>query len=285
MQKSLYYTKWAAHCGDAQAINNLGHLIINGIGAAKDEAKAVRLFKQSALLGAAEGQLNWGLALLRGNGGAKIDYQAAVHWAEKSAAQGHQLAQQQLPMFYSAARNPNPPLRSLPETKAELLRLSVKELRGLLHAEGVDFSDCVEKGELITRAEQHLLAGVAEPWDPAPEHPLVLEASRKLLLQEQRRRLQEQARQSQRTDDAQSPQVEAVAPEAAPAYGQAVPAASLRREEGHLAPAPAAAVAQSGGPSARGAATATAAGVAAAAPSPSPVVGTPLDDDYYEAVD
>merc|ERR1712217_93447 len=124
------------------------------------------------------GQLNYGLALLRGNGGAKVDYQEALEWAQKSAAQGHTLAHQQLPMFFNAAKNPNPPARSLPTSKEELNRLGVKELRDLLRSEGIDFSDCVEKTDLIARAAMHL-PGVAEPWDAAPEHPLLLEPPKK----------------------------------------------------------------------------------------------------------
>lgn len=174
VSKSLTYTKWAAHQGDAQAMSNLGHLLINGMGVIRDDAKAVRLFRQAAKLGAAEGELNYGLALLRGNGGVKVDYQEALQWAQKSAAQGHTLAHQQLSMFFNAAKNPNPPARSLPTSKDELRRLSVKELRDLLRTEGIDFSDCVEKADLIARAAQHLL-GVAEPWDAAPEHTLLLE--------------------------------------------------------------------------------------------------------------
>mmetsp|Transcript_4045 Transcript_4045/g.9496 ORF Transcript_4045/g.9496 Transcript_4045/m.9496 type:complete len:735 (-) Transcript_4045:83-2287(-) len=177
--QSLRYTKWAAHQGDSQALSNLGHLIINGMGVVRDESKAVRLFRHSAKLGAAEGQLNYGLALLRGNGGVKVDYQEALEWAQKSAAQGHALAHQQLPMFFSAARNPNPPARSLPNSQEELRRLGIKELRDLLRAEGIDYSDCVEKADLVARAAQHL-PGVAEPWDPAPEHTLLLEPKRSL---------------------------------------------------------------------------------------------------------
>jgi len=172
--QSLRYTKWSAHQGDPQAMSNLGHLLVNGMGVVRDEAKAVRLFRHAAKLGAMEGELNYGLALLRGNGGVKVDYQEALSWAQKSAAQGHTLAQQQLPMFFNAAKNPNPPARSLPSTHDELKRLGVKELRDLLRSEGIDFSDCVEKADLIARAAQHL-PGVAEPWDPAPEHTLILE--------------------------------------------------------------------------------------------------------------
>merc|ERR1711988_1183425 len=68
--------------------------------------------------------------------------------------------------------------RSLPSSREELARLGVKELRDLLRSEGIDFSDCVEKADLIARAAQHL-PGVAEPWDAAPEHTLLLEPPRK----------------------------------------------------------------------------------------------------------
>eukprot|EP00913_Durusdinium_trenchii_P015761 g14812.t1 len=116
LRQSVRYTKWAAHQGDAQALSNLGHLLINGIGVVKDEAKAVRLFRHAAKLGAAEGMLNYGLALLRGSGGVKVDYQEALEWAQKSAALGHSLAHQQLSTFFNAAKNPNPPARCNFET-------------------------------------------------------------------------------------------------------------------------------------------------------------------------
>ena len=58
-------------------------------------------------------------------------------------------------MFYNVLKNPNPPARSVP-TSAELSRLSVRDVRDLLRSEGVDFSDCVEKSDLMRRAAMHL---------------------------------------------------------------------------------------------------------------------------------
>ncbi|OLP84293.1 Localization factor PodJL [Symbiodinium microadriaticum] len=137
LQQSLRYTKWAAHQGDAQALSNLGHLLVNGMGVVKDEAKAVRLFRHAAQRGAAEGMLNYGLALLRGSGGVKVDYQEALKWAQKSAAMGHSLAHQQLSMFFNAAKNPNPPARCVPSSMEELRTLGVRDLRDLLRSEGM----------------------------------------------------------------------------------------------------------------------------------------------------
>merc|ERR1712217_987785 len=145
------------------------------------------------------GQLNYGLALLRGNGGARVDYQEALEWAQKSAAQGHNLAQQQLPMFFNAAKNPNPPPRCLPTTLADLQRLGVKDLRTLLQSEGIDFSDCVERAELVARAALHLLSDV-EPWDAAPEWTILLEPPKKArseLLQQRESQQQAAALSSQ----------------------------------------------------------------------------------------
>jgi TPR repeat protein len=198
--KAIRYTKWAAHMGDPQAMSNLGHLLINGMGVVRDDAKAVRLFRHSARLGAAEGQLNYGLALLRGNGGVRVDYQEALEWAQKSAAQGHSLAHQQLSMFFNASKNPNPPARSKPASREELARLSLRELRELLKSEGIDFSDCVEKADLVARAALRL-PGVAEPWDAAPENTLLLEPPKKMRaeLLKQRQHMQEQQQQQQQT--------------------------------------------------------------------------------------
>lgn len=189
--QSLRYTKWAAHQGDPQALSNLGHLVINGMGVIRDDAKAVRLFRHAAKQGAPEGMLNYGLALLRGNGGVRVDYQEALEWAQKAAAEGHTLAHQQLPMFFNAAKNPNPPARSLPTSRQELDRLGVKELRDLLRTEGIDFSDCVEKADLVARAAMHL-PGVAEPWDAAPEHTLLLEPPKRSRAELMKQRAQQQ---------------------------------------------------------------------------------------------
>jgi len=240
--KAIRYTKWAAHMGDPQAMSNLGHLIINGMGVVRDDAKAVRLFHHSAILGAAEGQLNYGLALLRGNGGVRVNYQEALEWAQKSAAQGHSLAHQQLPMFFNASKNPNPPARSKPTSREEMARLSIRELRDLLKSEGIDFSDCVEKADLVARAELRL-PGVAEPWDAAPEHTLLLEPPKKTRaeLLKQRQQLQQQQLQQQTTSPssqesacvstaAASPSVATSAEASKGASTAAAPAADLRPE-------------------------------------------------------
>jgi len=235
--KSIRYTKWAAHMGDPQAMSNLGHLIINGMGVVRDDAKAVRLFRHSARLGAAEGQLNYGLALLRGNGGVRVDYKEALEWAQKSAAQGHSLAHQQLPMFFNASKNPNPPARSKPTSREELARLSLRELRELLKAEGIDFSDCVEKADLVARAALRL-PGVAEPWDAAPEHTLLLEPPKKTRaeLLKQRQQLQQQQQtmspssQESVTTAAASPGVTTSSEESKGSAAAAASAADLRPE-------------------------------------------------------
>merc|ERR1719223_2519482 len=113
--------------------------------------------------------------MLRGSGGVRVDYQEALIWAQKSTSQGHSMAQQQLQVFFSAARNPNPPTRSVPTSREELHSLGVKDLRELLRSEGINFSDCIEKSDLIVRAAQHLLIGTPELWDAAPEHALVMQ--------------------------------------------------------------------------------------------------------------
>ena len=83
LSKSLICTKWAAHQGDGQAQRNLGHLLINGSGVLRDEAKAVRLFRQPAKIGA-EGELNYGLAFARqrrsarGLPGLRVEYHMSV---------------------------------------------------------------------------------------------------------------------------------------------------------------------------------------------------------------
>merc|ERR1712083_475685 len=81
-------------------------------------------------------------------------------------------------MFFNAAKNPNPPARCLPTSLSELQRLGVRDLRNLLQSEGIDFSDCVEKADLVARGALHLLSD-AEPWDAAPEWTILLEPPKK----------------------------------------------------------------------------------------------------------
>lgn len=292
--QSLRYTKWAAHQGEPQALSNLGHVIINGMGVIRDDAKAVRLFRHAAKLGAPEGMLNFGLALLRGNGGVKVDYQEALEWAQKAAAQGHTLAHQQLPMFFNAAKNPNPPARSLPTTKEELSRLGVKELRDLLHTEGIDFSDCVEKADLVARATLHLL-GAAEPWDAAPEHTLLLEPPRKSRAEVLKQRQQQQTVAPAPQGVAASGAVVGAAPAAAGGTGAAtsqevdIGAAGTRSSAGAATQgrAPAGAATTAPPYTAAGPASGPARAPAAAPPSvpPPPPTSTKLRDDEYEFID
>uniref|UniRef100_A0A7S2HXR5 Fe2OG dioxygenase domain-containing protein n=1 Tax=Alexandrium andersonii TaxID=327968 RepID=A0A7S2HXR5_9DINO len=252
--QSLRYTKWAAHQGDPQALSNLGHLVINGMGVIRDDAKAVRLFRHAAKSGAPEGMLNYGLALLRGNGGVRVDYQEALEWAQKAAAQGHTLAHQQLPMFFNAAKNPNPPARSHPSSREELNILGVKDLRDLLRTEGIDFSDCVEKADLVVRAAMHL-PGVAEPWDAAPEHTLLLEPPKKSRAELMKQRAQQTVSPATQGVAASGPSVSGTA------LGSSFDPAGLGvRSEPAAAAAPAVAA---------GAARSA----AAAPPQPAPVVG------------
>eukprot|EP00747_Dinoflagellata_sp_TGD_P113547 gnl/TRDRNA2_/TRDRNA2_171736_c0_seq2.p1 gnl/TRDRNA2_/TRDRNA2_171736_c0~~gnl/TRDRNA2_/TRDRNA2_171736_c0_seq2.p1 ORF type:complete len:757 (+),score=140.71 gnl/TRDRNA2_/TRDRNA2_171736_c0_seq2:66-2336(+) len=254
--KSLTYTKWSAHQGDPQAISNLGHLIINGLGVIRDDAKAVRLFRHAAKLGAPEGQLNYGLALLRGNGGVRVDYQEALAWAQKSAAQGHTLAHQQLPMFFNAAKNPNPPARSAPASMDELERLGLKELREFLRCNGIDFSDCVEKRDLVARAASHL-PGTDEPWDAAPEFPLLLEPPK--------RRPQQNDSSSQPTGGADAKASPTVGMKGS--YGDAVGGLGVGGK-GHAAPAAA-------GPGGKGGVAASPYPSPAPAPAPAPAAAAP----------
>merc|ERR1712012_1026606 len=72
---------------------------------------------------------------------------------------------------------------------------SVRDLRDLLRSEGVDFSDCVEKSDLMRRAAMHL-PGVDEPWDAAPEHTLLIEPPKRSRAELAKQREQQQQLQS-----------------------------------------------------------------------------------------
>ena len=82
----------AAQQGDAEAQNNLGTMLLYGIGVTKDEVEGVQWYRKSAEQGHAGAQFSLGHCLSYGFGVTK-DAVEAVKWYRKSAEQGNAEAQ------------------------------------------------------------------------------------------------------------------------------------------------------------------------------------------------
>lgn len=65
---ALLWEKVVAATGDLSAKNNLGYLLSEGMGVAKDEARAQELWADAAVQGHAEAQFHLGIALFNGYG-------------------------------------------------------------------------------------------------------------------------------------------------------------------------------------------------------------------------
>ena len=94
--------KWfrnAAEQGDAKAQTALGACYANGQGVAQDYVEAVQWFRKAAEQNYVNAQNNLGVCYENGKGVAK-DYVEAVKWFRKAAEQGHALAQFDLGCCY-----------------------------------------------------------------------------------------------------------------------------------------------------------------------------------------
>jgi uncharacterized protein len=94
--------KWyekAAIKGDSNAQYNLGSMYETGRGSKQDYKKAMEWYSKSAEQGNAFAQANLGSLYYNGNG-VEVDYQKAIYWYNKSAEQGYSLAQNLLGMMY-----------------------------------------------------------------------------------------------------------------------------------------------------------------------------------------
>ncbi|MCD8341623.1 MAG: sel1 repeat family protein, partial [Clostridiales bacterium] len=86
-KKALDCWMKAAEKGDVTAANNIGVLYANGLGVAKDEAKASSWFEKAAQQGYANAQYYLAARYANGRGVAK-DTAKAAFWYEKAAQQG-----------------------------------------------------------------------------------------------------------------------------------------------------------------------------------------------------
>ena len=85
----------AAERGHPIAQNNLGEMLMEGRGIARDDAQAVEWYRRAAEQGNAFGQFNLGLMLMEGRGIARDDAQA-VQWFRRAAEQGYAFGQANL---------------------------------------------------------------------------------------------------------------------------------------------------------------------------------------------
>jgi TPR repeat protein len=88
-----------AELGSADAQNNLGSMLLNGVGCERDPAQACDWYRRSAEQGNAEAQYNLAKRYLHGDG-VHQDYSAARMWFEKAAVQGHTWASCELGTMY-----------------------------------------------------------------------------------------------------------------------------------------------------------------------------------------
>jgi TPR repeat protein len=94
-KRALELFRGAAEGGHADAIGMIGYFYSAGLVVEKDEKAARRYFTEAAEKGSASAQLNLGVSLLYGRGEEK-DPQRAVAWIEKAAAQGSMQARMAL---------------------------------------------------------------------------------------------------------------------------------------------------------------------------------------------
>ncbi len=83
-QEALKWYRLAVNQGNRYAQNNLAHMYLNGEGVNKDSREALRLFLLAAEQGFIEAQASAGALWYRYG-----DYQEALKWRQRAAAQGH----------------------------------------------------------------------------------------------------------------------------------------------------------------------------------------------------
>lgn len=85
----------------ASAKYNIGVMYQQGLGAPKNDEKALLWYEKAAIAGDARAQFNLGLMLYSGEGTPR-DFSAAARWLAQSAAQGFADAEYQLGEMYDA---------------------------------------------------------------------------------------------------------------------------------------------------------------------------------------
>jgi TPR repeat protein len=90
-RKALFWYRRGAELGDPSAQNDLGTMLLNGIGCERAPEQAVDWYRKSAEQGLAIAQYNLAKRYLHGDGVA-LDYAEALKWFERAALQGETVA-------------------------------------------------------------------------------------------------------------------------------------------------------------------------------------------------
>jgi len=98
-QKAFSLLLPLAESGDAFAQTNIGYMLSQGLGVAKNEKEAIKWYETAALKGDSNAQYNIGSMCETGRG-IKQDYKKAMEWYSKSAEQGNEFAQANLGSLY-----------------------------------------------------------------------------------------------------------------------------------------------------------------------------------------
>ncbi len=103
-QEALEQFKLAASQGQAESQNEVGYMIMHGLGVKKDLKDAAAWFRKAAAQGHAGSQNNLGILYLRGGPGIKQDDREAFSWFRMAAEQGDRDGQFYLANMYRYGR-------------------------------------------------------------------------------------------------------------------------------------------------------------------------------------
>ena len=123
--------QFAADLGNAHAANNLGNMYASGNGAPKDDVQAAALYRRGAELGHPDAMTNLGLMLAGGRGVARDDVQAAALYRRAGNANGMMLLGGMIDAGRGVARDPTEAARLYLES----LRLGQPTSREILIAQ------------------------------------------------------------------------------------------------------------------------------------------------------
>ena len=98
--------QFAADLGNAHAANNLGNMYASGNGAPRDDAQAATLYRRGAELGHPDAMTNLGLMLAGGRGVARDDVQAVALYRRAGNANGMMLLAGMIDAGRGVARDP-----------------------------------------------------------------------------------------------------------------------------------------------------------------------------------
>lgn len=123
----LQWLRRRAPKGPARLKQALAVCYADGLGTARDDAAAMKWFRAAARAGDPDAQLDLGIRLLTGEGGATKDPEAGREWLQKAARAGRRQARRLLRVTRPAPKRP-PPTAARQRTAAEHLDAVFAEL-------------------------------------------------------------------------------------------------------------------------------------------------------------